>query len=327
MTFGVVVIGRNEGERLVRCFDSLGGVPCVYVDSGSTDDSIENAAQKGVTTHQLDLSRPFTAARARNEGFQRLDELVDDLEFVMFVDGDCEITSNWFSDGLRAIRLDDKVVAVCGRRRERYPTKSVYNQMCDIEWDTPIGEAKSCGGDAIYRASAFRQIAGFNESFIAGEEPELCFRLRKVGYRILRIDSEMTWHDAAILHFRQWWKRTERSGHAYYLGFKAHGLDASEAFRQKELRSIVFWGSIPLLGVILSFALLSVWPLFVVLFLYVAQAVKVSRYMKTVRGIGVGIAVKYGLFTLIGKVPQLLGVVKAWFKLRLGKDMHLVEYK
>ena len=327
MTFGVVVIGRNEGDRLVRCFDSLGGVPCVYVDSGSTDDSIENAAQKGITTHQLDLSRPFTAARARNEGFHRLDALVDDLEFVMFVDGDCEITSNWFRDGLSAIQRDDQVVAICGRRRERFPASSIYNQMCDIEWDTPIGETKSCGGDAIYRAAAFRQVAGFNESFIAGEEPELCFRLRKAGYRILRIDAEMTWHDAAIMHFRQWWKRTERSGHAYYLGFKAHGSDTNEAFRQKELRSIMFWGSLPILGGLLSLVLLSIWPLFAAVLLCVVQAARVSRYMKSVRAIDASVAVTYGFFTLLGKTPQLLGVARAWFKLRLGRDMHLVEYK
>jgi len=45
-----VVIGRNEGERLVACLASLGGEirRAVYVDSGSTDGSVAAARAAGV---------------------------------------------------------------------------------------------------------------------------------------------------------------------------------------------------------------------------------------------------------------------------------------
>jgi glycosyltransferase involved in cell wall biosynthesis len=68
--FGVVVIGRNEGERLVRCLQSLAqfGAPLVYVDSNSTDGSSEQAQRLGAHAVQLDLTQSFTAARARNLG-------------------------------------------------------------------------------------------------------------------------------------------------------------------------------------------------------------------------------------------------------------------
>src|SRR5687767_7045111 len=42
---GVVAIGRNEDQRLVRCLESMPRTirKAVYVDSGSTDDSVANA--------------------------------------------------------------------------------------------------------------------------------------------------------------------------------------------------------------------------------------------------------------------------------------------
>ena len=65
---GAVVIGRNEAERLRHCLNSLlgGGLTIVYVDSDSVDGSAALARSLGAEVVQLDLSRPFTAARARN---------------------------------------------------------------------------------------------------------------------------------------------------------------------------------------------------------------------------------------------------------------------
>jgi glycosyltransferase involved in cell wall biosynthesis len=68
---GLVAIGRNEGERLRRCLISAQGVydHVVYVDSGSSDDSVALAESFGAVVVVLDTARPFTAARARNAGF------------------------------------------------------------------------------------------------------------------------------------------------------------------------------------------------------------------------------------------------------------------
>src|SRR3990170_3982962 len=93
---GIVAIGRNEGERLRACLRSVVGDNrvVVYVDSGSTDGSVEMARSMGAEVVELDLATPFTAARARNEGFHRLEQLNPNVAFVQFVDGDCEVVAD-----------------------------------------------------------------------------------------------------------------------------------------------------------------------------------------------------------------------------------------
>lgn len=182
---GVVVIGRNEGNRLKECLLSVlkRETTVVYVDSGSTDGSVALARSLGVHVVELDLSIPFTAGRSRNAGFEHLLHVNPDTEFVQFVDGDCRIVKGWLERAVQELVTQPKVVVVCGRRREEFPTHSIYNLLCDIEWNTPVGEAKACGGDSMMRVLALKQAVGFNPSLIVGEEPELCVRLRQAGGR------------------------------------------------------------------------------------------------------------------------------------------------
>ncbi len=185
---GVVVIGRNEGERLRRCLLSVQGTACavIYVDSGSTDGSVAAAKALGAEVVELDTSIPFSAARARNAGLERFVELAPAAEFVLFVDGDCEVAEHFAAVGRRALLDDVRVAAVAGRLRERFPERSRYNRLCDMEWAVPPGEVKSCGGIALFRVAALRETGAFNPRVIAGEEPELCVRLRQRGWTIKR---------------------------------------------------------------------------------------------------------------------------------------------
>ncbi|MCK5425045.1 MAG: glycosyltransferase, partial [Emcibacter sp.] len=233
---GAVIIGRNEGERLRTCLQSLVGVidHLVYVDSGSSDQSVSMAREMGVDVVELDLARPFTAARARNEGFQKLIQDSPELKYVQFVDGDCEIDPAWIGKASKFLKENNTVSVACGRRAERYPDKTIYNFLCDMEWNTPIGEAKSCGGDALMLVEAIKEVGGYNNDLIAGEEPELCYRLRHKGWRVWRIDEEMTLHDADLTRFSQWWVRAIRSGHAYAEGAYMYGLQ-EERFRVREI--------------------------------------------------------------------------------------------
>ncbi len=214
---GVVMIGRNEGERLIACLRSIAplGLPMVYVDSASTDDSLSTAHDAGATIINLDLSRPFTAARARHEGFLALVKQIPTLRYVQFVDGDCTLAPAWIATAQRFLDDAPSYAVVCGRRHERSPTASLYNHMADIEWNTPVGDAAACGGDALIRLSAYQAVGGFDPVLIAGEEPELCSRLGEAGWGIRRLDAEMTVHDAAMTHFAQYWKRATRSGFGY----------------------------------------------------------------------------------------------------------------
>lgn len=322
---GLVAIGRNEGDRLRQCLLSVIGKAAhiVYVDSGSTDGSIELARSLGVDVVELDLSTPFTAARARNAGFARLLQVDGQIEFVQFVDSDCEVVEGWLNFAQRQLEAYPDVAVVCGRRRERFPEQTIYNLLCDIEWNTPVGETKACGGDSMMRAKAFQQAEGFNPTLIAGEEPELCLRLRQKGWKILRLDAEMTWHDAQMTQFSQWWKRSLRAGHAYAEGAWLHGREPEHHW-VRESWSIWFYGLlIPLLALSLawstkglSFLLLGIYPL-----------VAYRIYRRVQQELKSKDAMLYALFCVLGKFPQLQGQIQFHLGRLLRRRQVLVEYK
>lgn len=240
--FGVVIIGRNEGDRLRRCVLSLPrGIPVVYVDSGSTDQSVEWTRKQGIEAVELDTQLRFTAARARNAGFGRLKQIAPELTYVQFVDGDCELALDWPRHAISWLRRRDEVCAVFGRRRERYPTESVYNHLCDIEWDVPVGQSNAFGGDVMIRVKALESVGGYRDDLIAGEEPELCVRLRGKCWQIWRLDAEMSLHDAALTRFSQWWRRHIRGGYAFAQGASIHGA-APERHWVRESRRAMIWG-------------------------------------------------------------------------------------
>jgi glycosyltransferase involved in cell wall biosynthesis len=322
---GIVVIGRNEGDRLVACLKAAisQSLYLVYVDSGSTDGSVEFVRSLGVEVVNLDLSIPFTAARARNAGFVRLLELCPGLSYVQFVDGDCSLVEGWCDRALAVLQANPTVAVVCGRRRERFPKASVFNALCDLEWNTSIGETLACGGDALMRVAAFQQVVGYTSTLIAGEEPELCLRLRQQGWRVMRIDGDMTWHDAQMLHFLQWWRRSIRGGHAYAEVSWLHRHDP-EKFWRKESRRIWVWGAgIPLL----SFALLPITHCWSSLLGLLYLLLTLKTYGQTRHRCSHQLAFYYGIFCTLAKFPELQG--QFWFhwnRLR-GDRSSLIEYK
>jgi glycosyltransferase involved in cell wall biosynthesis len=321
---GVVVIGRNEGDRLKRCLGSLlGTAECiVYVDSGSSDDSVPMSRALGVEVVELDLRTPFTAARARNEGFWRLVKIRPGLRYVFFVDGDCEVVHGWLGKACRFLETDASVAVAWGRRRERYPQKSIYNLLCDIEWDSwPAGQTKACGGDAVMRVEAVRQMNGYRPDLICGEEPELCVRLRLAGWLIWRLDVDMTLHDAALYHFSQWWKRVLRGGYGYAQGVDIHG-DPPERHWVRESRSVWLWGLwLPL--VILALTLALGWRGTWLLALYPLQVIRLA-----VRGQRTTKENWLRAFALVlGKFPEMLGQVKFVLDKVRRTQSGLIEYK
>jgi GT2 family glycosyltransferase len=322
---GVVAIGRNEGQRLRMCLESaLRKTPwVVYVDSGSTDGSVEMARSLNVTVVELDASTPFTAARARNAGIARLKSLNNAIAFVQVIDGDCELAATWMDAAFQSITDEPQVAIVCGRRRECNPSGSIYNKLCDMEWDTPVGDAASCGGDALIRLSAFDEVGGYDDSIIAGEEPELCVRLRAAGWRIVRISHEMTLHDARMSDFRQWWKRTLRSGHAYAEGFHLHGHAPMHHFR-RQIKSTITWAVVlPLIALSLAWV---TWSASLLLFLgYVALWWRVRRH-RINQGDSRDDAELYARYCVLGKFAEAVGVGQyVWNRLR-GRRSQLIEY-
>jgi glycosyltransferase involved in cell wall biosynthesis len=324
---GVVVIGRNEGDRLVRSLDSVvdGLRPVVYVDSGSTDGSCEAARDRGVTVVNLDLSLPFTAARARNAGFEQLREQSPQIEYVQFIDGDCEVVVGWLEAAAIALDQNPTVVAVCGWRRERYPDRSPYNRICDVEWRMGhVGETTHFGGDVMLRANAFAAVGGYNSGVIAAEDDELSVRLRQATGSILRIDHDSTLHDANIHRLSQWWQRAKRCGYAYAQVSSLHGAPPERKF-VKEIRRTWLW------GVLVPLSAIALTPFTVGLSLLVLGRYPLAA-LRTIlgtrkRGFSWGESIPWGLSCGASVFPEAFGVIKFTGDRLLHRQHKIIEYK
>jgi GT2 family glycosyltransferase len=320
---GIVIIGRNEGERLIRCIQSLREYISngVYVDSGSTDSSVEAAKRLGAHTLALDMSKPFTAARARNAGFAELIRLSPGTEYVQFVDGDCEVLNNWVELAATFLQNNPQIAVVSGVLNERFPDKTIYNTLCDMEWKMPEGEVKACGGNALMRVSAFKEVGGFLPTLIAGEEPEMCVRLRKKGWKVWHLADQMMLHDADMTSFKQWWKRTMRAGYAYAEGAFLHGA-APEYHWVAESKRAWLWGLyIPLAALILLF----IKPILGLLLLlaYPLQMIRLAiRSKQTPKN-----ACLQAFFLTIGKFAEVIGQVKFLLHRYSDKQSQIIEYK
>lgn len=322
MEFGAVAIGRNEGERLRQCLKSLSAAAAmVYVDSGSTDGSAQWARNRGDHVIDLDTGLPFTAARARNAGFRRLREMDPDLRYVQFVDGDCELIDGWPEHAISFLETHADVGVVCGRLRERYPERSIYNWLCAREWDKPAGEVHACGGIAMLRMNALEAVGGFRDDLIAGEEPELCVRLRRAGWRIWRLELDMALHDAAMTLLSQWWQRALRGGYAFAQGAYLHGASA-ERHCVWESRRAWMWGiwlPVACLAAGLTFepwgwAAWLIYPL--------------DMLRRTVRNSGpVGDRAILALFQVLARFPEGFGQIRFMRDRLLGRQAQLIEYK
>ncbi len=325
-SFGFVAIGRNEGERLVRCLTSLAatGAPVVYVDSGSTDRSRERAHELGALVVELDASKAFTAARARNFGLATLLATHPACPLVHFIDGDCELEPGWVASALEYLARNPGCAGVSGRRRERFPDKTPYNKLTDFEWDYGTGDAICCMGDALYRVSALRAVGGFRETLVAGEEPELGFRLRKAGHRLHRLAAPMTTHDIDMHRFSQWWRRESRTGHAYAEIVHLHGRDPERLFVRRVI-SVVAWGvGVPLAAV----ATTALWPPAIAgaALLYAQLAVRLYRQRRTTES--PRDARLYVAGIVLGKTAQSIGALRYLLdRVILRKQPVLIEYK
>jgi GT2 family glycosyltransferase len=325
---GIVVIGRNEGQRLVACLQVLRTQPrpVVYVDSGSGDGSLERARELADAVLPLDPSRPFSAARARNEGAALLHERHPELSYVQFLDGDCMMLPDWLEAAEGALRAVPSTAIVLGHLQELHPNASVYNRLCALEWLAPAGVIDNygaLGGIMMVRLSVFEALGGFNTDVIAGEDSEFGLRVGAAGHQVRKLDVPMAQHDADIHRFSQWWKRAVRAGHA--IGQRAH-LHGAGPQRDcaRERRSTWFWGvALPL------WVLLTLWPTrgasALLLGGYVLLGWRIWRSRRG-RGDSPADSALYARFNLLAKFANALGLIKFQWNLMRGR-YRIIEYK
>jgi GT2 family glycosyltransferase len=323
-----VVIGRNEGPQLAAALGSVQAarLPLVYVDSGSTDGSPTLATKLGVPVIELDPVRPFSAARGRNEGVAEVVRRWPDVEYVLFLDGDCVLDPGFPTAAIDTLDAHDDCAIVTGHLSERHREASIYNRMCAIEWRSPAGpmeDINGLGGIMVIRLSAFLGVGGFDEKAIAGEEPDLGNRLRLAGHSIIKIDRPMASHDARMLRFGQWWSRAVRAGHAMAHRYATHGrTDVRDAVR--ETRSAIFWGFLlPLM------ILLLLWPTrglsLLLLGTYGLLGWRIYRHYKGT-GVSDSDSALMGRFLIYAKFAEVLGILRYCLN-RVRGRFHIIEWK
>lgn len=306
---GVVAIGRNEGERLRRCLSSLvgRGRPIIYVDGSSTDGSVELARSMGAEVVQEDPTKSNCAATARNQGLDRLLQVDPDVRYVQFVDADCEVVDGWLDRGRRFLEEHPGVALVAGRRRERFPERSMYIRLADVEWDLPIGEIDYSHGDMMVRVDAFRQVGGFDPKMFDAEDRDFCIRLRRAGFTLMRVDAEMTLHDIAITRFGQWFRRCMRSGYGFPLMASLHGIRHGR-YDLRHVLSALFWAVVlPVLSLGLA------WPThglsLLLLLLYPIQILRIFWRNRSA-GMEPRLAWHYGWTCTLARFPHALGLMR-----------------
>ncbi len=320
-TLAVIAIGRNEGARLQACLASLQGKAdrVIYVDSGSVDNSVANARAMGAEVVELKADRPFTAARARREGYEHLQTL-GTTDYVQFVDGDCMVVDGWLEAAVQALEADPQLGIVTGWRREIYPEASLYNDLCHAEWDRPEGEIDTCGGDMMVRPQALEEAGNFDNTVIAAEDDEFCVRVRAQGWKMRRLPHEMTRHDAAMLRFGQWWQRAIRSGH----GFAQVGHMHPPYFATEQKRVLAYGVAVPALALI---ALLTCkWLLILPLGIYAVNYLRTAKGL-TQNGMERSRAYRHSRLLTLSKIPNAIGMaIFHWRRLK-GRRMQIIEYK
>lgn len=322
---GIVVIGRNEGERLRRCLESLPAVPILYVDSGSSDGSIELAESLGVATLALDPAQRFTAARARNEGSVALLARHRGLAYLQTIDGDCFLAPDWIETARAHLEgADASLGALYGALRELAPERSVYNWLCDREWASRPGPTPYFGGLALFRVACFPLAARYDSGLIAGEERDLSIRLGSQGWRFEVLAAPMAWHDAEMTRFGQWWVRAVRSGVALTALARRHAGNPNQDFGRRFL-SMLFWGGILPLSLMLAIAAAIIkgglGTVLLALLLVAGYLIQVFRIARKSAG-SPAQRLALGGFTMLSKTAQCVGALRAF-----ARQPRLIEYR
>ena len=319
--FGVVLIGRNEGERLKLSLRSVLRLTnrVVYADSASSDGSVELARSLGAIVVELDRSRPLNAARGRNAGFEALRQHFPECRYVLFLDGDCRLVEDFPAKAVEFLNSHEKAAVACGRRFEAFPDASFYNRLADEEWNTPVGQADACGGDSMVRVDALQEIGGFDPELMASEEPEMAARLRARGWQIWRIDAEMSEHDAAIHRFGQWWRRTLRSGYGYAQAWR-RTQSLPNPINGRILASAFFWVvCMPIAVVLLAVLLGRPSVLLLIPLAYTVQMLRIAfRRGLTIHGL------RASAMLMLAKFAEVAGAMRYFLERR---PHHSIEYK
>jgi cellulose synthase/poly-beta-1,6-N-acetylglucosamine synthase-like glycosyltransferase len=293
-------------------------IELIYVDTDSTDGSREAAEKLGARVIHLKPERP-SAAAARNAGLRAAS-----YGLIHFLDGDTILNPSWPALAVDRI-CEPGVACVFGRREEVAARSTIFNFWAHHDWYVAPGPTESCAGDALFHRDVLEEAGGFDESLIAGEEPDLCYRIRsRCGMIVLSIDAPMTLHDMSMTRWRQYWRRCVRTGHSYAEVGAMHPHMRRRRFVR--WRNLIYALGTPA-ALVSSAALWSPWPLLVWIAVVVIALARNTIRLRARVGTTGG-SLLYALHLFLAKTPLAVGQFVYWYRWALGRGpQKLIEYR
>lgn len=305
---GIAIIGINESANIADCINAIREVDypqnlleIIYVDGGSRDESPQIAREKDVKVVELKDTHP-TPGRGRNIGWKNLD-----TRLIQFLDADIIVDPQWFK---RAVtHLDEKIAAVCGLLKEKFPDRNIYHILAQIEWQYETGLCPYFGGGVLLERDILEKTGGFDEGLIAGEDPELSYRIRRKGWSILRIDSLMGIHDIDINSFKGYLKRAFRGGHAY-AEIALRFINMEEKLWLRKLIGIIARTLVPYLIIIIGYYIdYFIYSIVLSLLFLFRPLFRIPKIKKTYI-IPLRHSILYAFHYIIVDYPQFFGVCR-----------------
>ena len=218
----VVIVTRNERERVRGCIESVltlcEGVDSevILVDSNSSDGTVEVATEYPITVLQIPTDDLSTPGAGRQVGFRHASG-----DLVLFVDGDIHVSDGWLEGAIRTVEQSPDVAGVDGvlAESEADGDSSEEKESSTRETDRAEGDPERVDhllGVALYDADALEAVGGFDPWLDAMEDIDLGYRLRRAGYRLLRLPAVVGSHPKSVGYgeIRRRWQ----SGYMYGIG-------------------------------------------------------------------------------------------------------------
>ena len=166
----VIVIGKNEGERLEACLTSaqralrMLSYELIYVDSHSTDDSLAIARAHGARCF-LPEETDTTAGLGRYIGTQAAHG-----EYLLFLDGDMQLQQGFVERAMLRVAAGG-CDGVCGIRTDHYMKDGKVVSVCENYFGcTQERVAPEFGGAIFLTAQALERCGGWATDTVACEE-------------------------------------------------------------------------------------------------------------------------------------------------------------
>lgn len=192
-----IIIGKNEGWKLTKCLKSVYNAivqnqlkaEVIYVDSNSTDDSINRASEfDKIKIYKL-LEHKTNAAIARNVGAKEAKG-----NYLCFLDGDMELFSEFLKEAFDTKwRLIHPLVG--GKLKHKYYDKdwNPDNEKIFLFHKKPVFKPIA-GGAFLIQKQVWDLVNGMDNRFNVSEDPELGLRLAKKGVLMKSIPSFLGIH-------------------------------------------------------------------------------------------------------------------------------------